>query len=589
MSTTRKTLALFWHHAWRYPKNVLAILIALPLTVPLRSFVAPLIVSQVLDRISRGAFNPHDIWGSFGLWIILYALIVYITDIVMWRSVVINIWTLELKVVRDISNRIFNHLVSQSADFHADRFGGSLVSQANKLIGGYIRFADTTVFNLADLVLSIIFAFIILTPRIPLYALALSVLTAIYVVGSIFMAKRLQPVTTAEAQIQSKQTGNLSDAITNVMAIKSFAHHKQEAQRYYDTSEEVRAAGKKVIWAYVKRDTLMSFLTGTLTISSLLIAIVGASWFHIGLGTLFLVVSYTATLSQRLWDFNGVLRNYNRALGDSADMVGILNLEPKVKDPGVAQKPEITNGTIELKNVDFTHSEAGEPLFENLNLKINPGEKIGLVGHSGSGKTTLTRLLLRFSDVDSGEILIDGQNIAKITQDDLRSYIAYVPQEPLLFHRSIGENIGYGQAEATDAEIAEAARKAHATEFIDKLPNDYDTLVGERGVKLSGGQRQRIAIARAILKKAPILVLDEATSALDSESERLIQAALRDLMKDRTAIVIAHRLSTIQKMDRIVVLDNGKIIEQGSHEELLGHKGIYAQLWAHQSGGFLED
>ncbi len=225
----------------------------------------------------------------------------------------------------------------------------------------------------------------------------------------------------------------------------------------------------------------------------------------------------------------------------------------------------------------------------DLNLEIAAGEKIGLVGHSGSGKTTLTKLLLRFNDIDGGEILIDGQNIANITQEDLRKCIAYVPQEPLLFHRTIRENIAYANPEASSKDIEEAAKKAYAQEFIEKLPKGYDTLVGERGVKLSGGQRQRVAIARAILKDAPILILDEATSALDSESEKLIQAALWELMKGRTAIVIAHRLSTIQRMDRILVLNDGEVIEQGKHAELLEKNGTYAKLWAHQSGGFIEE
>jgi ATP-binding cassette subfamily B protein len=221
---------------------------------------------------------------------------------------------------------------------------------------------------------------------------------------------------------------------------------------------------------------------------------------------------------------------------------------------------------------------------------VRPGEKIGLVGHSGSGKTTFTRLLLRFSDIDSGEILIDGQNIARITQDDLRKSIAYVPQEPIMFHRSLRENILYGRQDASEEDVLKAAQDAHADEFIAELPNGYDTLVGERGIKLSGGQRQRIAIARAMIKNAPIILLDEATSALDSESEILIQDALWKLMKGRTAIVIAHRLSTVQKMDRIVVMDSGNIVEEGTHKELVHQEaGIYAKLWAHQSGGFIED
>jgi ATP-binding cassette subfamily B protein len=239
--------------------------------------------------------------------------------------------------------------------------------------------------------------------------------------------------------------------------------------------------------------------------------------------------------------------------------------------------------------VTFAHDGSKENLFDNFSLHVKPGERIGLVGHSGSGKTTLSRLLLRFSDIKSGEILIDDQNIAEVTQESLRRSIAYVPQEPMLFHRSLRENIAYGKINASDEDILKAARQANAIEFIEKLPEGLDTMVGERGVKLSGGQRQRIAIARAILKDAPILLLDEATSALDSESEKLIQDALEKLMKGRTSIVIAHRLSTIAKLDRIIVLDNGTISEQGSHAHLLEQKGTYSKLWSHQSGGFIEE
>jgi ATP-binding cassette subfamily B protein len=228
-------------------------------------------------------------------------------------------------------------------------------------------------------------------------------------------------------------------------------------------------------------------------------------------------------------------------------------------------------------------------LFRDFNLTVRSGEKIGLVGHSGSGKTTFTKLLLRFVDVDSGAVRIDGQDIRTVRQSDLHDHIAYVPQEPLLFHRSLRENIAYGKPNATDEEIHRAARDARAAEFIETLPKGYETTVGERGVKLSGGQRQRIAIARAVLKDAPILILDEATAALDSESELLIQEALWKLMKGRTAIVIAHRLSTIQKMDRIIVMEEGRIVEEGTHKQLLRRKGTYAKLWAHQSGGFLEE
>ena len=326
-----------------------------------------------------------------------------------------------------------------------------------------------------------------------------------------------------------------------------------------------------------------------IAVVSLVISIVV---YNAELAVVFLIFTYVQEIRSYLWEFgNNALRNYNRAFGDAQEMLSVLDLEPSVKDPIQPEESRIDKGSIEFQDMSFTHPETNsdDSLFVNLNLTIQAGEKIGLVGHSGSGKTTLTKLLLRFDDIDGGQILIDGQNITHVTQDDLRAKIAYVPQEPLLFHRSIYENIAYGRPSANEKEIRRAAEQAHAADFIDKLPKGYNTLVGERGVKLSGGQRQRIVIARALLKNAPILVLDEATSALDSESEQLIQSALWKLMEGRTAIVIAHRLSTIQKMDRILVLEDGTIVEEGDHKRLLSKKGTYAKLWARQSGGFLED
>lgn len=270
-------------------------------------------------------------------------------------------------------------------------------------------------------------------------------------------------------------------------------------------------------------------------------------------------------------------------------MTLILDTVDDVVDAPDAITLEMTNPQVEFNNISFQHKDAKAPIFENFNLKIKPGERVGLVGMSGSGKTTLTKLLLRFADVKDGEILLSGQDLRRITQESLRKNIAYVPQETSLFHRSIADNISYGKPDATPEEIQHAAKLANAHDFIMDLPQGYDTLVGERGIKLSGGQRQRIAIARAILKDAPILVLDEATSALDSESEALIQDALNKLMEGRTSIVIAHRLSTVANLDEIVVLEDGKVVEQGNHHDLLKKPdGIYQHLWNRQSGAFLE-
>lgn len=589
MNATRETIKLFWQHASRYPQYLVPLLIVLPLTVLISDFLQPYITALVLEKISQGNFDANNLWGSFGTELTIFAIAALASGVVGWRVNIWLIWHLELRAIRDMSQRVFNHLMAMSAGFHANRFAGSLVSQANKLNGAYIRFTDSTIFNLYTLIISIVATIIILAPRVPLYAAALVILSLLYIVGVMLLSKKVREANTLESEAQSRQTGYLADSISNVMAVKSFSAGKQEEGRFWQAASHTRAMGIKSIHATTQRETYASLVTGTISIASLTIAVIGVGFFKADIATVFLMVSYTAAIGHRLWDFQNVMRNYNRAFGDASDMMKILAIEPGVKDPKNPEPLKIKDGAVELKDMTFTHADAGDSLFTKMNLHIKPGEKIGLVGHSGSGKTTLTKLLLRFSDIDEGEILIDGQNIAKITQDDLRRSIAYVPQEPLLFHRTIKENIAYGKPEATDEEIAEAARKANAADFIEKLPHGYGTLVGERGVKLSGGQRQRVAIARAILKDAPLLVLDEATSALDSESEKLIQAALWELMKDRTAIVIAHRLSTVQRMDRILVMEDGEIIEQGSHKDLLAQKGEYAKLWAHQSGGFIED
>jgi len=293
-------------------------------------------------------------------------------------------------------------------------------------------------------------------------------------------------------------------------------------------------------------------------------------------------------INRQLWEMTSITRTFNRIIGDAHEMTQILKADFKLIDHS-KRKLTLNQAGVEFKNVDFIHDLGdGQQVFKDFNLRIEPGQKVGIVGHSGSGKTTLTRILLRFSDITNGKITIDGQDISQVTQQSLHKAVAFVPQEPLLFHRSLKENIAYGKNDASDKEIVDASRKAHALEFIDDLPDKFETIVGERGIKLSGGQRQRIAIARAILKDAPILVLDEATSALDSESERLIKSSLDELMKNRTTLVIAHRLSTIAKLDRIIVLEKGKIIEDGNHDELLKNNGVYARLWSHQSGGFIE-
>ena len=591
-SITKTVLKVYWDHAWKYPRYVIGLLIMVPISTIMFRLAPPLIAALILRRLAAGDFKPHDVWGSFGSELLIYAAVTLIGGILAWRIVVYLIWRMEGYVTRDLDRTMFNKFLTLSANFHADNFGGSLVSQTTKLHNSYIRLADTFVFQFYTLLISFIFILAVLHKRAPVFVLALMGFSIIYIVLTVILTRRVRELSTLEAQAHTKATGNLADAITNVLAIKSFSALKSETQRFDETTEDRRRKMMDVMWVSLRRDLFASSVTSSLLVMAVLVSVIVVVVYKANVATVFLMMTYSVAIGDQLWEFSSsTLRNYNRSIGDAQEAILTLQTKPEVEDPKKPEKLAIRKGGIVFRGVGFDHESGGkneDALFQDFNLKIRNGEKVGLVGHSGGGKTTLTKLILRFMDIDTGEILIDGQDISRITQDDLRSKITYVPQEPLLFHRSLMENIHYGDSNASDSAVFKVAKTAHAHEFITELPDKYETLVGERGVKLSGGQRQRVAIARAMLKDAPIILLDEATSALDSESEKLIQEGLWSLMKDKTAIVIAHRLSTIQRMDRIIVLENGSIVEQGSHKDLLKAGGTYAKLWKHQSGGFLE-
>jgi len=585
----RVVLAYYWHHVLRYPKNFIGLLFAVPLTSLINGFLPTLITANILSQLSQHDFQSHDIWGSFGPELVAYAILLFL-GIVAWRVVDHFMWGLEINLERDMAEEVHSKLLNQTADFHANNFTGSLVSQNSKLLGSYIRIADATIYTTFPLLTGIIYASTIMFFRAPLFGWLLVIFSVVYISLALVVSRPVRKAGARLASAESEQTGHLADALTNSMAVKSFASGAFERRRFHGATSKTERRWREMSKVHDRQMNILGFTNRAISSSALLVAVITVMFFNAEIGTVFLILSYTASIVDQLFNFgNNGLRTFNRAFGDAKDMVDTLALTPTILDPVKPEPVRIKRGLVTFKDVGFTHDGSEDALFQAFNLRIKPGEKVGLVGHSGSGKTTFTRLLLRFSDIQSGQILIDGQDITAITQDDLRRHIAYVPQEPLLFHRTIRENIAYGQGEVDERAVVAVAKLAHAHEFIETLPHGYDTLVGERGVKLSGGQRQRIAIARAMLKNAPILLLDEATSALASESEVLIQDALWKLMEGRTAIVIAHRLSTIQHMDRIVVLDDGKIVEQGSHKDLIAQNGEYAKLWAHQSGGFMDD
>lgn len=492
----------------------------------------------------------------------------------------------------DLANLCFNTVSEQSMQFHSDRFSGSLVSQVNKFVGAFERMMDVLIWDAWPMLCYIIFVVIVLWNQAAWFAIGIVGFTIIYSIVSGLTMGKIAHLNDEEAEAYTKQTGQLADSISNITSVKSYARENHERERFATFSRRVSDASNRLMKATIRRDLVFNLVQIGITALVLAFLLFGNAWFGISVATLVLIVNYASGVMGELWNINSIFKNMNRVFGDAHEMTVILDTVDDVVDAPDARPLEMKRAEVTFDDITFQHADAKAPIFENFDLTIHDGERVGLVGVSGSGKTTLTKLLLRFADVQKGAVNVSGQNIREVTQQSLRENIAYVPQETSLFHRSIADNIAYGKPGATAEEIKRAAELANADEFIMDLPDGYDTLVGERGIKLSGGrgQRQRIAIARAILKDAPILVLDEATSALDSESEALIQDALSRLMAGRTSIVIAHRLSTVASLDRIVVLQNGKIVEQGRHQDLLANEdGVYHHLWSRQSGAFMEE
>jgi len=587
MSSVRKTLLIYRRHAARYKALLLGIIGIMPLLQLVDNFIVPILVSRILNKLAKihGAIN----FGEFTRPILLILAIELGVNL-FWRPYIRLVWTMEEKVMKDLYMSSFTHLMKMSYSFFNNRFSGSIVSQVNKFAGSFERLADTMIWNVYPLIISVILTAVLMVGRAPLYVLTLIIFSAVFVILLVRLKRNEQPYNQRWAAAETKRTGQLADTISNILTVKAYANENIESSLFLKSVDGVVDESLSTMDRVLKNERYTSTSQRSINAGAILSAIFLAAHSSIPLGTVYLILIYTLNIARGLWDLNTTVRNLNRVFGDARDMTEILDVRPEVDDPANAKRLRAVRGDINFDNITFAHAESrSRPLFKNFSLHIKPGEKVGLIGHSGGGKTTLVQLLLRFIDVNKGRILIDGQSISSIKQTDLRKAVAYVQQEPLMFHRSITENIMYGQPRASQKEVISAAKMANAHGFIQQLPKGYDTLVGERGTKLSGGQRQRIAIARAMLKNAPVLLLDEATSALDSESEGLIQVALWRLMENKTTIAIAHRLSTIQRMDRIIVLEEGDVVEEGSHRELLKLDGIYADLWARQSGGFLEN
>ncbi|NOS74964.1 MAG: ABC transporter ATP-binding protein [Methyloglobulus sp.] len=517
--------------------------------------------------------------------------LVYAGIWVSWRFLELAIVPLDGGGVNILEKRCFDVLKTQKTTFFENNFSGSLIKQANRFSRSFEIIMDWFLFQFYMNLLAVSISFSIFYQHQRQFALYFLAWVALLIAWNIGFSMWKMRFDKAVAEGDSKVGGVVSDAISNIFIVKTFALENNEQNRVNSASNEVYRR-KKIAWLM----TFISFaVQGIMTfgIELLLIYLMIGKWKtgHFEVGEFVLFQSIMIMLIQRLWEFGRNFRNFFTALADASEMAEIFRRDDLEQDSPNARPIKISHGAIRLDSLGFTYNEFNPQqtrLFENFNLTIKAGEKIALVGQSGSGKSTLTKLLFRFLDPQQGCICFDDIDAKSFTLASLRRQISMVPQQPDLFHRSVRDNIVLGE-NVSEADLIEVAKKSCSLDFINDLPEKFDTMVGERGVKLSGGEKQRIAIARAFLEDAPIVVLDEATSALDSLTEQQIQVAIFNLIKDKTAIVIAHRLSTILSMDRIIVLEYGTIIEEGTHQQLLDKKGKYFAMWQHQSGGFLVD
>lgn len=493
---------------------------------------------------------------------------------------------LESRVMQYLTEHAFEGLMRHSHNFFASQFSGTLTRRVTKFRDAFESLYDVFTMTFIPLVFFVGGAAVIISLRNLTLGLVFTVWCAAILWMQFMLARWRQPLREIRSAEDSAVVGALADAITNQSAIALFSGMSFEVARLRQTLD---TWGKAIVRSWTADENIWA-VQGVLMVG-LNIGMLWGSYRYwsqglLTVGDFVLIQYYIIGTFDQIFNINRDLRRVYDSFADAGEMVGILEMPLEVADPSHPERTGEVRGEVKFVDVDFRYRNA-EPILSHFTLAIRPGEKVALVGPSGAGKSTITKLVLRLYDVTHGSVQIDRVDVREFSQDTLREHIAFVPQDPVLFHRTLMENIRYGRRDASDAEVMAAAHKAHCHEFIERLPQKYDTYVGERGVKLSGGERQRIAVARAILKDAPILVLDEATSSLDSESEALIQDALDKLMHGKTVIAIAHRLSTIMHMDRIVVVEGGRIADEGTHSELLARGGLYQKLWNIQAGGFL--
>ena len=582
----KDVLLAFWQGI-KPQKWTLFVLVFFVILTNIVTIIIPLFYKSFFDVITSGG-EINSVAEK------LISIVVQIAILNGFLWTLYRLWTFfinlfEIKTIARLKQQAYDYMIDHSHSFFINNFAGSLVQRINRFARAFETLSDRIIMDVLALLVRIISIIAIVYFFNKWFALIIFIWVAVFLLFNIIFSKWKLKYDILVAETDSKATAYLADTITNQNNISLFSAQKFEKQGYKEVTDK-QAKITRFNWDLNSIMEAGQSLLG-FAIEFLLFYYAIFYWKQglITVGIFVMLQAYIFTLIEKLWEFTRVVRQIYQGYADAKEMVEIMLLPHEINDIPAAKKLIVKSGKIEFKNLSFNFNETRQVL-KNINIIINPGEKVAIIGPSGAGKTTFVRLILRLYNTTSGKILIDDQDISKMTQESLRDNISLVPQDPVLFHRTLADNISYGKRDAGMQEIQKAASLAHCDEFIKGMPQGFETFVGERGIKLSGGERQRVAIARAILKNAPILVLDEATSSLDSRSEMLIQDALSNLMQNKTVIVIAHRLSTIQKMDRIIVVDDGQIAEQGRHKELLENENsLYKKLWTLQAGGFLAD
>lgn len=581
---TKLTLKIFWQEARAF-RLLTGVMLLTIIGGASSGVIIPLYFKRFFDVLTESA----DVQSAVPALVHVLFLIAILEGFrwIFWRVAGFTNTYFQPAVMARLANRCFAYLHKHSFSYFNNNFVGSLVKRVNWFVRAFESVADKISWVLLPLFVELtIVIFVLFEKNLWLGAGSLAWLALFLTVNLFFTFYKLR-FDIQRNEAETKATGILADTITNNNNVKLFVGYDRERGTFGQAMEKVR----HLRWFTWNLDTAFEAVQGFLVVAfELGIFYLAVQLWKSGaltVGDFVLLQSYVIIIFDKVWDFGKIVRQLYSDLADAEEMTVIFDTPHEIQDVPGARPLQATRGEIIFKDVDFYYHETRK-IFSKLNLTIAPREKVALVGPSGAGKSTVVKLLLRMHDVTGGAITVDRQKISRVTQESLWQAISLVPQDPVLFHRTLIENIRYGRPEASDEQVFRAAKLAHCDEFILEFHDKYNTYVGERGVKLSGGERQRVAIARAILRDAPILVLDEATSSLDSESESLIQDALKNLMRDKTVIVIAHRLSTIMTMDRIVVVDRGAIVEEGTHQKLLGEKkGIYKNLWKIQAGGFV--